>query len=186
IYRLRCCFSAGRTDGHACSVLLPAGRSRLLRETGDSALVRLLKRYYSKTLEWTLQRPAPIVAVSVLLLALAIMLFPLMGHEFLPPFNEGALNINVSLPPGTSLQESNRIGRIVEETLHRTPEVVSTTRRTGRAELDEHAAGVNASEIEVVTRPLNRRQAEVMEEVRQNLAQIPGITSEVGQPMSHR
>src|SRR5437773_3548003 len=109
-----------------------------------------------------------------------------MGREFLPPFNEGALNINISLPPGTSLQESNRIGRIVEETLHRTPEVVSTTRRTGRAELDEHAAGVNASEIEVVTRPLNRRQAEVMEEVRQNLAQIPGITSEVGQPMSHR
>ena len=167
-----------------CYYLL--GRSRLLRETGDSALVRLLKRYYSKTLEWTLQRPAPIVAVSVLLLALAIMLFPLMGHEFLPPFNEGALNINVSLPPGTSLQESNRIGRIVEETLHRTPEVVSTTRRTGRAELDEHAAGVNASEIEVVTKQLDRPQAAIMEEVRQNLSQIPGITSEVGQPMSHR
>jgi len=167
-----------------CYYLL--GRSRLLRETGDSALVRLLKRYYSKTLEWTLQRPAPIVAVSVLLLALAIMLFPLMGHEFLPPFNEGALNINVSLPPGTSLQESNRIGRIVEETLQRTPEVVSTTRRTGRAELDEHAAGVNASEIEVVTKQLDRPQAAIMEEVRQNLSQIPGITSEVGQPMSHR
>ena len=167
-----------------CYYLL--GRSRLLRETGDSALVRLLKRYYSKTLEWTLQRPAPIVSVSVLLLALAIMLFPLMGHEFMPPFNEGALNINVSLPPGTSLQESNRIGRIVEETLHRTPEVVSTTRRTGRAELDEHAAGVNASEIEVVTKQLDRPQAAIMEEVRQNLSQIPGITSEVGQPMSHR
>jgi len=167
-----------------CYYLL--GRSRLVRETGDSALVRLLKRYYSKTLEWTLQRPAPIVAVSVLLLALAIMLFPLMGREFLPPFNEGALNINESLPPGTSLQESNRIGRIVEETLHRTPEVVSTTRRTGRAELDEHAAGVNASEIEVVTKQLDRPQAAIMEEVRQNLSQIPGITSEVGQPMSHR
>ncbi len=167
-----------------CYYLL--GRSRLVRETGDSALVRLLKRYYSKTLEWTLQRPAPIVAVSVLLLAVSIMLFPLMGREFLPPFNEGALNINESLPPGTSLQESNRIGRIVEETLHRTPEVVSTTRRTGRAELDEHAAGVNASEIEVVTKQLDRPQAAIMEEVRQNLSQIPGITSEVGQPMSHR
>ncbi|PYS01776.1 MAG: CusA/CzcA family heavy metal efflux RND transporter, partial [Acidobacteria bacterium] len=80
----------------------------------------------------------------------------------------------------------NRIGRIVEETLHRTPEVVSTTRRTGRAELDEHAAGVNASEIEVVTKQLDRPQAAIMEEVRQNLSQIPGITSEVGQPMSHR
>ncbi|PYS25429.1 MAG: CusA/CzcA family heavy metal efflux RND transporter, partial [Acidobacteria bacterium] len=167
-----------------CYYLL--GRSRLVRETGDSALVRFLKRYYSKTLEWTLQRPAPIVVMSLILLAVAIMLFPLMGREFLPAFNEGALNINISLPPGTSLQESNRIGRIVEETLHQTPEVVSTTRRTGRAELDEHAAGVNASEIEVVTKQLDRPQAVIMEEVRQNLSQIPGITSEVGQPMSHR
>ena len=167
-----------------CYYLL--GRSRLIRETGDSALVRFLKRYYSKTLEWTLQHPFPIVAMSVLLLATAIMLFPLMGREFLPAFNEGALNINISLPPGTALQESNRIGRIVEETLHKTPEVVSTTRRTGRAELDEHAAGVNASEIEVVTKQLDRPQAAIMEEVRQNLSQIPGITSEVGQPMSHR
>ena len=167
-----------------CYYLL--GRSRLIRETGDSALVRFLKRYYSKTLEWTLQHPGPIVAMSVLLLAVAIMLFPLMGREFLPAFNEGALNINISLPPGTALQESNRIGRIVEETLHKTPEVVSTTRRTGRAELDEHAAGVNASEIEVVTKQLDRPQAAIMEEVRQNLSQIPGITSEVGQPMSHR
>ena len=167
-----------------CYYLL--GRSRLIRETGDSALVRFLKRYYSKTLEWTLQHPFPIVAMSVLLLAAAIMLFPLMGREFLPAFNEGALNINISLPPGTALQESNRIGRIVEETLHKTPEVVSTTRRTGRAELDEHAAGVNASEIEVVTKQLDRPQAAIMEEVRQNLSQIPGITSEVGQPMSHR
>jgi len=124
--------------------------------------------------------------MSVLLLAAAIMLFPLMGRDFLPAFNEGALNINISLPPGTALQESNRIGRIVEETLHKTPEVVSTTRRTGRAELDEHAAGVNASEIEVVTKQLDRPQAAIMEEVRQNLSQIPGITSEVGQPMSHR
>jgi len=167
-----------------CYYLL--GRSRLIRETGDSALVRFLKRYYAKTLEWTLQHPVPIVSMSVLLLAVAIMLFPLMGREFLPAFNEGALNINISLPPGTALQESNRIGRIVEETLHKTPEVVSTTRRTGRAELDEHAAGVNASEIEVVTKQLDRPQAAIMEEVRQNLSQIPGITSEVGQPMSHR
>ncbi len=167
-----------------CYFLL--GRSRLVRETGDSALVRWLKHYYSKTLEWTLERPAPIIGASVLLLLAALVMFPLMGREFLPAFNEGALNVNVSLPPGTSLQESNRIGRIVEESLHRTPEVVSTTRRTGRAELDEHAAGVNASEIEVVTKQGDRPQSAIMEEVRQNLSQIPGITSEVGQPMSHR
>src|SRR5262249_47456576 len=124
-----------------CYYLL--GRSRLVRESGDSVLVTWLKRRYSKTLEWTLRQPAPIIALSLTLLVIAILLFPLMGREFLPPFNEGALNLNISLPPGTSLQQSNRIGRIVEETLHRTPEVVSTTRRTGRAELDEHAAGVN-------------------------------------------
>jgi CzcA family heavy metal efflux pump len=167
-----------------CYYLL--GQTAFLRETGESRLVQWLKRYYVRILEWTLRHPGPIIAVSVVMLVTAVLLFPLMGREFLPPFNEGALNINVSLPPGTALQESNRIGRIVEETLHRTPEVVSTTRRTGRAELDEHAAGVNASEIEVVTKPLNRSHAAVMEEVRQNLAQIPGIVSEVGQPMSHR
>src|SRR5262249_20104486 len=123
---------------------------------------------------------------SLALLVIAVLLFPLMGREFLPPFNEGALNINITLPPGTSLEESNRIGRTVEEVLHRTPEVVSTTRRTGRAELDEHAAGVHVSEIDVVAKPLNRRYTAVMEEVRQNLAQIPGVVSEVGQPISHR
>src|SRR5437660_10770247 len=167
-----------------CYYLL--GQSRLVRETADSKFVEWLKRHYATILRWTLRRPAGIIGVSVLMLIVALMLFPLMGREFLPPFNEGALNVNISLPPGTSLQESNRIGRIVEETLHRTPEVVSTTRRTGRAELDEHAAGVNASEIEVVTRPVGRPQAAIMEEVRQTLAQVPGVLSEVGQPISHR
>src|SRR5947199_657544 len=167
-----------------CYYLL--GESRLVRTTRDSKLVEELKWHYTAILQWTLRRPAEIIAVSALMLIAAVMLFPLMGREFLPPFNEGALNINIALPPGTSLQESNRIGRIVEETLHRTPEVVSTTRRTGRAELDEHAARVSASEIEVVTRALDRPQSVIMEEVRPNLSQIPGVISEVGQPMSHR
>ena len=167
-----------------CYYLL--GRSSLLREERESWLVRWLKAGYSKTLNWTLRHPLEIIGTSVAMLIVALMVFPLMGREFLPPFNEGALNINITLPPGTSLQESNRIGRTVEEVLHRTPEVVSTTRRTGRAELDEHAAGVNMSEIEVVTKPLNRPHTAVMEEVRQNMAQIPGVVSEVGQPISHR
>src|SRR3989449_304708 len=167
-----------------CYFLL--GRSRLLREERESWLVRWLKARYSTMLNWTLQHPFEIVATSVAMLAVALMVFTLMGREFLPPFNEGSLNINITLPPGTSLQESNRIGRTVEEVLHRTPEVVSTTRRTGRAELDEHAAGVNMSEIEVVTKQLGRPHTAVMEEVRQNLAQIPGVVSEVGQPISHR
>lgn len=167
-----------------CYYLL--GRSAFIREQNDSVFVVWLKKHYAGLLEWTLRRPLQIVFFSVLMLAAAIAVVPLMGREFLPPFNEGALNINVSLPPGTSLKESNRVGSIVEETLHRTPEVVSTTRRTGRAELDEHAAGVNQSEIEVVIRKLERPHTEVMEEVRRNLAQIPGVVSEVGQPISHR
>jgi CzcA family heavy metal efflux pump len=167
-----------------CYFLL--GRSKLIEREGDSALVTWLKKRYSKDLSWTLRHPWEIIVVSVALLVIAVMLVPLMGREFLPPFNEGAMNINITLPPGTSLQESNRVGRQVEEVLHRTPEVVSTTRRTGRAELDEHAAGVNQSEIEVVTKPLGRPHTAVMEEVRQNMEQIPGVVSEVGQPISHR
>ncbi|HET9942818.1 MAG TPA: efflux RND transporter permease subunit, partial [Terriglobia bacterium] len=168
-----------------CYYLL--GRSnRLTSNERDSWLVAWLKTRYARILEWSLSHPFQVVSSSLALLIPAVLAFPLMGREFLPPFNEGALNVNITLPPGTSLQESNRIGRTVEEVLHRTPEVVSTTRRTGRAELDEHAAGVNMSEIEVVTQPLDRSQGSVMEEVRQNLAQVPGVTSEVGQPISHR
>jgi CzcA family heavy metal efflux pump len=167
-----------------CYYLL--SRSKLLREEKDSWLVAWLKARYTKTLDWSLQHPFQIVSGSLALLVIALMVYPLMGREFLPPFNEGALNINITLPPGTSLAESNRIGKTVEEVLHRTPEVVSTTRRTGRAELDEHAAGVNMSEIEVVAKPLGRPHTAVMEEVRQNMAQIPGVVSEVGQPISHR
>jgi Cu(I)/Ag(I) efflux system membrane protein CusA/SilA len=167
-----------------CYYLL--GRSKLLREEKDSWLVRWLKARYAKILDWTLAHPFQIISTSVALLVVALMVFPLMGREFLPAFNEGALNINVTLPPGTSLAESNRIGRTVEEAIHRTPEVASTTRRTGRAELDEHAAGVNMSEIEVVTDSLDRPHTAVMDEIRQNLAQIPGVESEVGQPISHR
>jgi CzcA family heavy metal efflux pump len=167
-----------------CYYLL--GRSKLLREEKDSWLVTWLKARYAKTLDWTLAHPFQIISTSVALLVVAVMVFPLMGREFLPAFNEGSMNINITLPPGTSLAESNRIGKTVEEALHKTPETISTTRRTGRAELDEHAAGVNMSEIEVVTRPSDRPHTAVMEEVRQNLGQIPGVVSEVGQPISHR
>jgi len=158
----------------------------VLHDEKDSRLVAWLKRHYAQLLDWTLRHPFKIIGASAVMLAVALVMFPLMGREFLPPFNEGALNINASLPPGTSLQESNRIGRIIEGTLHEVPEVVSTTRRTGRAELDEHAAGVNLSEIEVVTKEGRRPHAEMMEDVRQRLARIPGVEGEVGQPISHR
>ncbi len=167
-----------------CYYLL--GHSKLIHDEKDSRVVAWLKRHYARMLNWTLRHPYKIIGTSVVMLLIAILLGPLMGREFLPPFNEGTLNINANLPPGTSLQESNRIGSIIESVLHQTPEVVSTTRRTGRAELDEHAAGVNTSEIEVVTKEGDRPHSEMMEEVRQNLARIPGVEVEVGQPISHR
>ncbi|MCI0485768.1 MAG: efflux RND transporter permease subunit, partial [Blastocatellia bacterium] len=167
-----------------CYYLL--GRSRLIHDERDSRVVAGCKRHYARMLNWTLRRPYQIIGASATMLLVALLMGPLMGREFLPPFNEGALNINVNLPPGTALAESNRIGKIIEGVLLQTPEVVSTTRRTGRAELDEHAAGVNTSEIEVVTREGDRPHAEMMEEIRQNLARIPGAEAEVGQPISHR
>jgi CzcA family heavy metal efflux pump len=167
-----------------CYFLL--GRSKVIHEEKESRLVAWLKRHYAGVLNWTLRHPYKIIVGSAAMLLVAVLLIPFMGREFLPPFNEGALNINASLPPGTSLQESNRMGSVIERALHEVPEVVSTTRRTGRAELDEHAAGVNTSEIEVVTKEGDRPHAEMMEEVRQKLARIPGVEAEVGQPISHR
>jgi CzcA family heavy metal efflux pump len=161
-------------------------RAEVLHDEKDSRLVTWLKRHYARLLDWTLRHPFKIIGASAVMLLIAASLFPFMGREFLPPFNEGTLNINANLPPGTSLQESNRIGNIMEKVMHEVPEVVSTTRRTGRAELDEHAAGVNTSEIEVVTKEGDRKHSAVMEEVRQKLAQIPGVEAEVGQPISHR
>jgi len=167
-----------------CYFLL--GRSRLLHDEKDSRLVAWMKKHYARILNWTLRNPYKIIATSAAMLLVAGAMFAFMGREFLPPFNEGTLNINANMPPGTSLQESNRIGNVIESVLHEVPEVVSTTRRTGRAELDEHAAGVNTSEIEVVTKEGDRSHAEFMEDVRQRLARIPGVEAEVGQPISHR
>jgi CzcA family heavy metal efflux pump len=167
-----------------CYYLL--GRSKLIQDESDSRLVAWLKRHYARVLDWTLRHPYKIISTSAVMLLVAIMLIPLMGREFLPPFNEGTLNINANLPPGTSLQESGRVGNLIETALHEVPEVLSTTRRTGRAELDEHAAGVNTSEIEVVTKEGGRKHSAVMEDVRQRLATIPGVNVEVGQPISHR
>ncbi len=167
-----------------CYYLLP--NAQFIKDERDSRLVAWLKRHYAHILNWTLRHPYKIIAASATMLLLAVSVVPLMGREFLPPFNEGTLNINALLPPGTSLRESNRIGTIIESSIHESSEVLSTTRRTGRAELDEHAAGVNASEIEVVLKEDGRRHTEVMQEVREHLARIPGVEAEVGQPISHR
>lgn len=167
-----------------CYFLL--GRSKLVEREGDSGTVARLKSVYRKILDWTLAHTSVVVTLAGLGLIGSLALFPLMGREFLPPFNEGTLNINANLPPGTSLEESNRVGNLIERALHEVPEVVATTRRTGRAELDEHAAGVNTSEIEVVTTPQDRSHSEFMEDVRTRLGRLPGVAVEVGQPISHR
>jgi len=167
-----------------CYYLL--GHARAIHDSRDAFLPAWLKRQYHRILSWILRHPSPVIGGALVMLVAAVAVLPFMGREFLPPFNEGTLNINANLPPGTSLAESNRIGGIIEAVLRETPEVVSTTRRTGRAERDEHAAGVNTSELEVVLRQGDRTHASVMGEVRENLDRIPGLDVEVGQPISHR
>ncbi|MCB0726609.1 MAG: efflux RND transporter permease subunit [Ignavibacteriae bacterium] len=165
-----------------CSYLLP--KAKLIEK--DSFLVRWLKKQNVKILNKTLVHPAIIISVSGMLVAISIISIIFMGTEFLPPFNEGALTINILSPPGTSLTESNRIGTIAEKLILKVPEVISTGRRTGRAELDEHAEGVHSTEIEVELKKSDRPKEEVLNDLREKLAIIPGVNVSVGQPISHR
>ncbi len=165
------------------------GRSRAGREPW---LLRAFHAAYRPTLEWCLgHRGAVLAAVAVLVLG-ALALVPRLGRSFLPPFNEGALTVAVTSPPGIPLAESDRLGRQVEEALLAFPEVLSTSRRTGRAEKDEHVQGVNRSELEVVLAPLDgrgkdgRSKDELVAELRRAVATIPGATVSFGQPISHR
>jgi Cu/Ag efflux pump CusA len=126
------------------------------------------------------------IGAAALLVVGSFSLYPRMGNEFLPEFNAGTATINVLVAPRTSLAESDRIGTIAERLLLSVPEVTSTGRRTGRAELDEHAEGVHYSEIDVDFRPSRRSREEILGEIREKLGQIPGIALNVGQPISHR
>lgn len=166
------------------SYLLPKSKA-ILHTEKDSALVRWLKKVDTRLLHWTLHHLTPIfVTVSVLFL-LAMATTPFMGKEFLPGFNEGSLTINLIAQPGTSLTESNRLGTAAELLLKQVPEVRETGRRTGRAELDEHAEGVHSSEIEVELKA-GRPKDVVLADVRQKLGTLPGVTLNIGQPISHR
>jgi len=165
-----------------CSYLLP--KAKLVEK--DSFLVRWLKKQNIKILNKTLIRPKLIISISAVLVAVSIISISFMGTEFLPPFNEGALTINIISPPGTSLTESNRIGTIGEKLIMKVPEVISTGRRTGRAEMDEHAEGVHSTEIEVELKKSDRSKEEVLNDIRQQLGVIPGVNVSVGQPISHR
>ena len=168
-----------------CSYLLP--RMKRMQTESDGWLVRALKDFDRRVvLRHTLRHPWAVMGVTGLLVAGSFALYPMMGKEFLPEFNEGTATINVLVAPGTSLAESNRIGTIAEKLLLSVPEVVSTGRRTGRAELDEHAEGVHYTEIDVDFRPSERSREEILGEIREKLAGIPGTALNVGQPISHR
>ncbi|MBI3407130.1 MAG: efflux RND transporter permease subunit, partial [Planctomycetes bacterium] len=192
------------------SFLLP--KARFMEKEGDPFVLRWLKKLDEKVLRWTLRHPWPILSATIVLAVLSKVILFWMGSEFLPPFNEGTLTINLAAEPGTSLAESDRIARRAEDLLLEVPEVLSVSRRTGRAELDEHAEGVNSSEIDVrlqehelatpgfvagLARAVpglhgwgvtvhGRPRDEVMADIRERVSSIPGIKPNVGQPISHR
>jgi CzcA family heavy metal efflux pump len=168
-----------------CALLL--GDSRAL-EKREPWLLRAFHRAYRPTLEWCLAHPVVVVAVAVAMVVAAVAMIPGLGRSFLPPFNEGSLTLSVVSPPGIPLADSDRLGRQVEEAMLDFPEVISTSRRSGRAERDEHVQGVNASEMEVVLGPLDhgRSKEELVAAMRSAVATIPGVTVSFGQPISHR
>lgn len=167
------------------SYLLP--KMKRMGDEKDGWLVRGLKWLDERLLlRPSMRHPWIVITLALLLVAGSFALYPRMGKLFLPDFNEGTSTINVVSAPGTSLAESDRIGTIAENLLLSVPEVVSTGRRTGRAELDEHAEGVHSTEIDVDFKKSARSREEILSEIRAKLGQIPGIVMNVGQPISHR
>lgn len=152
----------------------------------ESFITRWLKKYYRIALEWVLDHQRVVVTATLSLFIIAIGVFFTLGSSFLPPFNEGSLTINVSSLPGISLDESDKIGRKAEKILMEIPEIKTVARKTGRAELDEHALGVNVSEIDAPFELKNRSREEMMHDVRDRLSVISGANIEIGQPISHR
>ncbi len=166
-----------------CALLL--GKVKL-KSHGDSKLVALLKRWNAPVVRASMKYPWIVIGATVAMTAVAVYMLPKLGREFLPKFNEGSLALSAILPPGTSLDESNRIGKIIENTALTVPEVTHIGRRTGRAEMDEHAEGVNYSEIDVGLAPSKRGLAKVTDELRAKIGTIPGVYVAFGQPISHR
>jgi len=166
-----------------CAYLLP--HAKAVEEESESRLVTWLKAHYSRALEVVLARPKQVLLGAGAALALSLAAIPLLGSAFLPEFNEGALTVSVVTIPGTSLAESDAIGRRVEQILIDHPAVRNTDRRQGRAELDEHAQGVNAAEIDATLKEGIDREA-AMEELRQAFTDLPGTNVTIGQPIGHR
>ncbi|MDR0864500.1 MAG: efflux RND transporter permease subunit, partial [Candidatus Symbiothrix sp.] len=168
-----------------CKLLLSNGKL-LDKNQKDSWLSRHLVKGYTRSLEWTLKNKKPVLVSSGVLFIMAIVLFFNMGSAFLPEFNEGALTISAIAKPGISLEETDRLGQLIEEELLRIPEIKTTARRTGRGDLDEHSQTTNSFEIDVKVALDKRSQETFMEEVREKLAFFPGIATTVGQPVGHR
>lgn len=152
----------------------------------ERALVRWLKKYYGKALNWSLGHKKTILCGVGALLVAAVVMFFTLGGSFLPAFNEGSFTISISTVPGISLEESDRMGRTAEELLLSIPEIKTVGRKTGRAELDEHAFGVNSSEFECPFELGKKTRKQLTEEVRRKLAVLPGVNIEIGGPISHR
>jgi CzcA family heavy metal efflux pump len=167
-----------------CAWWLPS--SRLIRSGTEPALTRWLKRVYERWLMRALQHWRVVAVTAAVLLVAAVVGIQSLGRSFLPEFNEGALTVSAVTIPGTSLADSNALGNALERLLLSVPEVTSTARRTGRAELDEHVQGVESAEIDVRLAPSERPRAVVLDEIRQKVSLLPGTNVTVGQPISHR
>ncbi|MCQ2259943.1 MAG: efflux RND transporter permease subunit [Bacteroidales bacterium] len=168
-----------------CKLLL-SDEAYLSRRQKDSWLANFLTKGYCKALQWVFAHRRPVVGATLVLLIVAVAMLFTMGRDFLPPFNEGSLTIAAVAKPGISLEESNKIGNLLEEELLSIPEVTSTSRRTGRGELDEHSQATNGAEIDVNFDLSDRSKEEFMSDVRAHLAAIPGVVTSVGQPLGHR
>ena len=167
-----------------CSYLLNNEKSDKIPK--EAFLAIWLKKYYSKSLNWVLRHKKITVGTTLALFIVSVIMMFGLGNSFLPPFNEGSLTINVSTIPGISLEESDKLGRHAEELLMTVPEIQTVARKTGRAELDEHAMGVNTSEIEAPFVLKDRTKNEMVAEIRELLGGINGAMIEIGQPISHR
>ena len=168
------------------SMLLLSDDKFLAKNEKEKWLVRKLTFSYEKMLAWSLNYKKLIMISTFGLFIVSLFVFSTMGRSFLPEFNEGSLTLSVVTQPGTSLEESDRLGNLIETELLLIPEIASTARRTGRGELDEHSQTTNSAEIDVNFDLLERTQAEFMVDVRETLAHIPGIAFTVGQPLGHR
>ena len=170
-----------------CSYLLGKEKTKKQNnENSDSAVARKMKQWYGSALTFVLGHKKGVLGGTIGLFVVALGCFFTLGRSFLPPFNEGSFTINISSLPGISLEESDKMGHRAEELLLSIPEIQTVARKTGRAELDEHALGVNVSEIEAPFELKDRSRSELVAEVREKLGTIVGANVEIGQPISHR